>query len=252
MRLGLVCLLLAGAAADPDCGTHAFVRSFHSWTAGDPAHCQLSLAGSWMWLGPDSAEVWHFWQEQGDSSPHDNCGYIVVLGDTALGRSLALAPIADVIFSSDRRARREIAMDPSAMATWADDSARLRGILFDQSRQSLLMAGMDSIGGQLFLDVAPFPRQYEATPVGLTLMMPSQWVFRMEVSEDTLLLYPLSRRWVDSLLGAQPGALTHEYEYDLTLITAPTESLSRFLLHHARDTIAFPPAFADTFVRIRP
>jgi len=253
MRPALACLLLAGAAASPDCGPDLlFVRSFHPWSAVHEAHCQANYAGGWRLAGQDSSQAWYFYQPWRDSSLGSPCAYLVYLGDTALVRSLTLQPTSDALLRDDVRARDEVAMDSVAMATWEEDSTRFARISEDQSRESMLVALMDSIGGQLFLDLTPYPRDYDMTPFGLSLMMPANWVFRAEASGDSLRLFPLSRRWIDKLLDSLPATLANERESDLTLITAPTESLSHFVLHHARDTLAFPPRAWVTLTRMRP
>jgi len=253
MRAGLLCLLLAGAAANPDCDTPLpFVNSFHPWPAGNEAHCLVDLRGGWRPPGEDSSRAWYIYQDRSDSSRGSSCEYFIFLGDTSLVRSLTLQPTADALLREDVRARDEVAMDSTAMVTWEEDSTRLAAITHDQSRRNCLAAIVDSIGGQLFLDLAPCSRDFDSTPLGLSLMMPAHWVWRAEVSLDTLRLFSLSSLWLVERLDSLAPTLAHESQPHLVLITAPTESLSRFLLHHARDTLAFPPGFAATLVRIRP
>jgi hypothetical protein len=252
MRLALTAAAaLALTAHDCDYDSHYVARSFHPWVAPMEQGCVPDIGGGWRSMR--TGQLWIVLRDERDSPDTSPCGFVILLvADTGLARALLTEPTASALVNSDAdSARREVAMDPVAAESWTRDSAALDINTADTTRRNLVTGVLGRVGGELFLDLTTIPAEGDL-PIGWQVQIPVHGLWHLLMSGDSMSMIPLTDPEALGLQNTKSPAPSHEREDQLLLVTAPTGSLYYTILHHARDTRAFDPEFAERFVRWRP
>jgi hypothetical protein len=164
----------------------------------------------------------------------------VLIADTGLVRAW-LEPLTRKAFNGDDSVLALIHADSRLAASWAEDSAALAAwTAAGNVREWLLDLTVGRIGGELFMDLARDDTWIRG-PLGGRLSTATHGLWHLTVTEQELTLTPLDDAWLSEGLDSGWIALPFTEVEGGSILTAPTDSLRRFILHHARDPVAFPP-----------
>jgi hypothetical protein len=131
-----------------------------------------------------------------------------------------------------------MALDTALAERFRTDSARIDSLALLSKLDRLGWITALQIGGVVFLDIAP--AEPSAYLLGSGRAMPTHWIWRADLSGDSLVLRPLSEAWLSARIDSGRTIIGHEHDEGEVVLTAPPAVLRRFLGRHLTDTLAFP------------
>ena len=228
------------------------VRALSPFIEPGPAQCENSLAGVWI---PEDSGAKQVWAIVGPSDWEEDCAKlsqwlaILAIGDTGLARAL-LDPRTLAAFNGDDTALAAVHADPRREANWAGDSAALARLAEERLSELRLDLTVGRIGGELFVDLSRSESD-ERGPLGGRLSIATHGLWHLAITKEELTLTPLHDYWLLEGLDSGWISLPFTRVQGARILTSPTDSLRRFVLHHARDTLAFAPGTAMRLRRMQ-
>jgi hypothetical protein len=220
---------IAVLAVMESCGD---VVSLHPLVGDEGATFDARLVGTWQAAGDTSRERWVVMRADSTAA-----AYYVVVTDSADARVLPRL-LASEGLPDDDSTLAIVRASPAARRQRERDSLALAHLATDSTGPRVFAGRLGEVGGQQFLDLIPALDQ--SSHVGRRMVVPAHWFWRVDLSGDVLRLSPLHAQWVEGMLDSNRVQLAHDREGDVTVLTASTAELQRFVARYATDTLAFP------------
>jgi len=106
-------------------------------------------------------------------------------------------------------------------------------IFTEKGTSTVFVIDLGKLGAQMFLDA-------ELARTSLEPQWASHSFYKLHIGRDKLTIAHLEEDWLKKMADGKRLNLSHKLSGDKIILTAPTDSLQKFVMKHARSKEAFP------------
>jgi hypothetical protein len=173
----------------------------------------------------------------------------------SLATSLSMAVISSILFStcgpvlskSPLFKESETIYDARLLGTWISvgtavkDTLEFRrlgekvyeAIFTEKGTSTVFVIDLGKLGAQMFLDA-------ELARTSLDAQWASHSFYKLHIGRDKLTIAHLEEDWLKKIADGKRLNLSHKLSGDKIILTAPTDSLQKFVMKYAQSKEAFP------------
>ena len=136
-----------------------------------------------------------------------------------------------------------VVYDPALLGTWSEkgeneswlfkkaEGNMYQLFIFDEESSGEFEARLVRLENYLFLDI--FPEEPKSVNIWYNLhTVPMHSFLKVSIEKDVLHLAPLDKEWFDEMMKQKKITINHEKRDDLSILTASTKELQKFVLKY--------------------